>query len=127
MVVALAALAYGSDSSRGSLAGRFTAGQQRASRLQQAIQADSKLIRGYEGRIGNLQARLTVIERSVEAQERLLNAVNIQLRAARERLRSLEAQYARWGLPARRCFAFPHSRQTRRGRRRHCAAGLVPG
>src|SRR5436305_10182408 len=95
MVIALAAPAYGSDSSRGSLAGRFTAGQQRASRLQQAIQADSKLIRGYEGRIGNLQARLNVVERSVAAQERLLNAVNVQLNAARERLRSLEAQYAR--------------------------------
>ena len=36
-----------------------------------------------------------MIERSVETQERLLNAVNVELSAARERLRSLEAQYAR--------------------------------
>jgi peptidoglycan hydrolase CwlO-like protein len=95
MLVALAVLLYGSDSSPASLAGRFSAGQKRAGQLQQAIQSDSKLIRGYENQIGNLQARLNVIERSVETQQRLLNAVNVELSAARERLRSLEAQYAR--------------------------------
>jgi peptidoglycan hydrolase CwlO-like protein len=95
MLVALAALLYGSDSSPASLAGRFATGQQRAGRLQQAIQADTNLIRGYESQIGNLQARLTVIERSVEAQELLLGEVNEQLGDARWRLRSLEAQYAR--------------------------------
>jgi hypothetical protein len=94
-LVALAALLYGSDSSPASLAGRYAAGQQRASRLQHAIQADSSLIRGYEGRIGNLQARLTVIERSVKAQELLLGQVNEALGDAQWRLRSLQAQYAR--------------------------------
>ena len=95
MPIALAVLLYGSGSSPASLAGRFAAGQERASSLRQAIQADSKLIQGYEGRIGNLGARHTVIERSVEAQELLLGQVNEQLGAARWQLRSLQAQYAR--------------------------------
>lgn len=95
MVVALAALLYGSASSSGSLAGRFAAGRQRANRLQHAIRGDSALIRGYESRIGNLEARLVVVEQSVEAQQRLLTQVNVELGAARERLRSLEAQYVR--------------------------------
>jgi Peptidase M15 len=93
--VALAALLYGSDSSPASLSGRYSAGQKRAGQLQQAIQSDSRLIRGYEGRIGNLQARLTLIERSVEAQELLLGQVTEQLGAVRYRLRSLQEQYAR--------------------------------
>jgi hypothetical protein len=95
MLVAVAALLYGSGVSPASLAGRYSTGQQRAGRLRQAIQADSKLSRGYEGRISNLQARLTVIERSVEAQELLLGQVTEQLGAVRDRLQSLEAQYAR--------------------------------
>jgi peptidoglycan hydrolase CwlO-like protein len=95
LLIALAALLYGSDVSQGSLAGRFAAGQQRAGQLQHSIQADSKLIQGYEGRIGNLQARLNVIERSVTAQELLLGQVNEALGAAQWQLRSLEERYAR--------------------------------
>ena len=87
-LIALAALLCCSDSSPASLAERFAAGQNRASRLQHAIQGDSALIRGYESRIGNLEARLIVVERSVEAQERLLNQVNLELGAARETLRT---------------------------------------
>jgi peptidoglycan hydrolase CwlO-like protein len=95
VAVALAAVLLGAGTSAADLAGRFAAGQQRAGRLQQAIQADSRLIGGYEGRIGNLEARLTVIQRSVDTQERLLGYVNAQVTAARERLRSLDRQYAR--------------------------------
>jgi hypothetical protein len=94
-LVAVAVVLYGSGTSAGDLAGRFTAGQQRANRLQQTIQADSKLIRGYEGRIGDLEARLAAIQGTVDTQERLLGYVNAELTAARDRLRSLEAQYAR--------------------------------
>lgn len=94
-LVALAAVLHGSGTSEGSLAGRFAAGQQRANRLQQSIGADSKLIQGYEGRISNLEGRLRVVERSVETQERLLGQVNAELTAARARLSSLEARYAR--------------------------------
>ncbi len=86
---------FGAGTSAGDLAGRFAAGQQRAGRLQQGIQADSKLIEGYEGRIGNLEARLAVIQASVNTQERLLGYVNAQVTAARERLQSLQEQYAR--------------------------------
>ena len=42
-----------------------------------------------------LEAELTVIEQSVETQERLLNQVNVELASPRERLRSVEEQYAR--------------------------------
>ena len=95
MVAAVAVLLWGSGSSRGDLAGRYAAGQQRAGRLQQSISSDSQLIRAYEGRISNLEARLKVIQRSVDAQELLLGQVTEQLGDARYRLRSLEARYAR--------------------------------
>jgi Peptidase M15 len=95
MLVAVAVGLCGSGTSQGDLAGRYAAGQHRATQLQQSIQSDSKLIQSYEGRIGNLEAELTVIERSVATQEGLLNQVNVQLAAARERLQSLEKQYAR--------------------------------
>jgi peptidoglycan hydrolase CwlO-like protein len=95
VLVALAAVLYGTGTSAGSLAGRFATGQQRANRLQQSIQADSNLIQTYEGRIGNLEARLAVIQQSVDTQERLLGYVNTQVTVARERLQFLEAQYAR--------------------------------
>lgn len=85
----------GPGTSQGDLAGRYAAGQHRATQLQQSIQSDSKLIQSYEGRIGNLEAELTVIERSVATQESLLNQVNVELAAARARLLSLEQQYAR--------------------------------
>jgi peptidoglycan hydrolase CwlO-like protein len=93
-LLAVAATLCGSGSSEGSLAGRYAAGQHRASGLQQSIQADSTLIKAYEGRIGNLEARLAVVGQSLQTQERLLDAVNGQLSAARARLVSLEAQYA---------------------------------
>ena len=95
MLVALAVFLYGSDSSPASLSGRYASGQQKAGRLSRQIQSDSNLIRAYEGRIGNLQSRLNVIERSVEAQELLLGQVTEQLGAVQWRLRSLQARYAR--------------------------------
>jgi peptidoglycan hydrolase CwlO-like protein len=95
MLVAVAVALCGSGTSRASLAGSYAAGQQRAGRLQQSIQADGKLIQSYEGRISNLEGELTVIERSVDTQERLLNQVNVELAAARGRLASLQERYAR--------------------------------
>ena len=94
-LVAVAVVLYGAGTSAGDLAGRFAAGQQRANRLQQAIQADSQRIQGYEGRIGDLEARLAVIQGTVDTQERLLGYVNAEVTAARDRLHSLDAQYAR--------------------------------
>jgi peptidoglycan hydrolase CwlO-like protein len=94
-LVAAAVMLYGSGTSAGDLAGRFASGQQRANRLQQAVQADSKLIQSYEGRIGNLEAQLTAIQQSVDTQERLLGYVNTEVLVARERMQSLEEQYAR--------------------------------
>jgi peptidoglycan hydrolase CwlO-like protein len=95
LVLALAAALYGAGSSAGDLAGRYAAGQQKANALQQSITSDSRQIRSYEGRIGNLEARLAVVQQSVDTQERLLGEVNTQLSAARTRLSYLEAQYAR--------------------------------
>jgi len=94
-LVAVAVVLYGAGTSAGDLAGRFAAGQQRANRLQQAIRADSQRIQGYEGRIGDLEARLAVIQGTVDTQERLLGYVNAEVTAARDRLHSLDAQYAR--------------------------------
>jgi peptidoglycan hydrolase CwlO-like protein len=94
MLVAVVVALCGSGTSQANLAGRYAAGQQQAGRLQQSIQADGKLIQSYEGRIGNLESELMVIERSVETQEALLNQVTVELATARGRLRSLEERYA---------------------------------
>lgn len=95
MLVVLVAVLGGAGTSAGSLAGRYATGQQHANALQQSIKSDSALIQSYEDRIGNLQGELDVIQRSVDAQETLLNTVNVELNAARTRLYSLQAQYAR--------------------------------
>jgi hypothetical protein len=84
MLVFVAVALCGSGTSHADLAGSYAAGQQRAGQLQRSIQADGKLIQSYEGRIGNLEAELTVIEQSVETQERLLN----QVRGAGKRARA---------------------------------------
>jgi peptidoglycan hydrolase CwlO-like protein len=94
VLVALAAVLYGTDTSAGDLAGRYSAGQHRAKQLQQSVTSDSKLIEGYEGRIDNLEGRLSVVQRSVTAQELLLGQVTEALGAAQDRLRTLEARYA---------------------------------
>jgi len=93
-LVALAAVLSGAGTSDGSLAGRYAAGQQRAKVLQQSISNDSKQIGAYEGRISNLEARLTVIQRSVTAQELLLGQVTEALGAAQDQLKTLETRYA---------------------------------
>ena len=95
--VALAALAtaVAPSASHGDLSSRFNAGQQQAGKLSAKIQAETSRIQGYEGTIGSLQARLSVIERSVLAQEHQLSGVRDRLTAARGRLTLLEADYAR--------------------------------
>ncbi len=95
MLVVLAAVLGGAGTSAGSLAGRYAAGQQHANALQQSIKSDSAQIQSYENRIGNLQSELDVIQRSVDAQERLLGQVNVELNAAEDRLHLLEAEYVR--------------------------------
>jgi hypothetical protein len=92
--VALAAVLFGTGTSEGNLAGRYAAGQQRAKSLQQSIGNDSKRIGAYEGKIGDLEARLGLIQRSVTAQELLLGQVTEALGAAQDRLKTLEARYA---------------------------------
>ena len=94
LLAALTAVLFGTGTSDGSLAGRYAAGQERAKSLQQSISNDSKQIGAYEGRISNLEARLTVIQRSVTAQELLLGQVTEALGAAQDQLKTLEARYA---------------------------------
>ena len=93
--LALIVAALWASPTRGDLAGRYAAGQQRANALQSQINADSQKIQGYEGSIGELRARLSAIERSLAVQEQLLQQARTELGAARTRLRQLEAQYAR--------------------------------
>ena len=91
--MAYAAVLYGAGSSAGDLASRYSAGQDKAKSLQQSIGNDSKQIGIYEGRIGNLEGRLRVIQRSVDAQELLLGQVTEALGAAQDQLKTLEARY----------------------------------
>lgn len=80
--------------SRADLASRYSAGQNRAGQLRSAIQADSKQIRGFEGTISSLQARLTVVQQSLHIQQRQLTQVTVQLSGAQQRLAQLQRQYA---------------------------------
>jgi peptidoglycan hydrolase CwlO-like protein len=77
------------------LAGQYAAHQQQASRLNSAIHADSTAIESYEGSISALQARLVIVQRSLDVQEGLLAQVRIELTDARRRLAELKVQYAR--------------------------------
>jgi hypothetical protein len=88
-------MALAPSASHGDLAGRLSAGQQRAAQLAARIKAENDKIQGYEGTIGSLQARLTVIEHSVLAQEQQLSRVRENLAASRGRLTLLERDYAR--------------------------------
>jgi septal ring factor EnvC (AmiA/AmiB activator) len=95
-VVALVALsALAAAPSRGDLASRYSASQHRADQLSSTIQAETSRIRGYDGTLANLEARLSAIQRSVLIQEQLLGEVRTQFTAARRRLHELERQYAR--------------------------------
>lgn len=95
-ICALAALiaALTAGPTRGDLASRYAAGKQRASALKSAIQAETNKIQGYQGTVASLQARLAAIQQSVTVQERLLGQVRSDLVAARERLHTMEVQYA---------------------------------
>ena len=80
--------------SRGDLASRYAAGQNRAGQLRSAIQADSTQIRGFEGTISSLQARLTAVQQSLDIQEQQLEQVTVALSGAQQRLVLLQRQYA---------------------------------
>ncbi len=94
MVLAVATAVLTAGVSHGDLASRYQAGQQRASELQSEIHADATKIEGFEGTLSSLQARLTVVQRSLAIQEGLLAQVTSELSAARSRLVQLEQQYA---------------------------------
>jgi peptidoglycan hydrolase CwlO-like protein len=77
------------------LAARYQQGQQRAQQLQQQISGESQQIQQFQGSIDSLQQRLAGVQRSVDEQERQLRQTIDELAAARTRLRSVRAAYAR--------------------------------
>jgi hypothetical protein len=81
--------------SRGDLASRYSAAQQRANQLSSTIQAETSRIRGYEGTLANLEGRLSAIQHSVQIQEHLLAQVRLAAITARSHLHELERNYAR--------------------------------
>jgi peptidoglycan hydrolase CwlO-like protein len=93
-VAVVAAVAIGASASRGDLAGRYAQHQQQASRLRSAIHADTAAIQSYEGSISALQARLAIVQRRLDVDERLLAQVRLQLTRARDRVAELKVQYA---------------------------------
>jgi peptidoglycan hydrolase CwlO-like protein len=80
--------------SHGDLASRYSAGKQRANQLRSSIQADSTRIQGFEGTISSLQARLTIVQRSLDVQEQQLQQVTVDLAGAQRRLVQLQRQLA---------------------------------
>jgi hypothetical protein len=94
-LLAVTATMIAAGNGSADLSSQYAAGQQRASQLQSAIQADSTRIQGYQGTIGSLQTRLNVIQQSVLVQQRLLRSVQQALTASRIRLAQLQVSYAR--------------------------------
>ena len=93
-VLAVVTIVTSAGVSRGDLASRYSAGKQRAGRLRSAIQADSTKIRGFEGTISSLQARLTAVQQSLDIQEQELEQVTVALASAQRRLVQLQRELA---------------------------------
>jgi peptidoglycan hydrolase CwlO-like protein len=93
-VLVAVSLTLAASSSQGDLQSRYQSNQQKASALQSRISAESTKIQGFEGSISSLQARLDAIEQSLVVQDRLLNRAKIELTLSRNRLQTLEGQYA---------------------------------
>jgi hypothetical protein len=70
-VLAVATMLASAGASQGDLASPYSAGQNRAGQLRSQINADSTQIRGFEGSISSLQARLNVVRQSLDIQEGL--------------------------------------------------------
>jgi peptidoglycan hydrolase CwlO-like protein len=93
-VLAVVAIVTSAGVSRGDLASRYSAGQQRAGQLRSAIKSDSTKIEGFEGTISSLQARLTAVQQSLDIQEQELEQVTVALASAQRRLVQLQRQLA---------------------------------
>ena len=94
-VAAIAAVALLAGSSSADLSSRYKTHQHQANQLRSAIQADSTRIRGFQGKVGDLEQRLRGLQNSIAVQERQLSDVRFQLGAARTRLTHLQAEYNR--------------------------------
>ena len=94
-MAAIAAVALLAGSSSADLSSRYQAGKHRANQLQSGIAADSTRIRGFQGRISDLEQRLNELQNSIGVQERQLAGVRLALGAARTRLTHLQAEYNR--------------------------------
>ena len=88
-----AAVLVPAGSGQADLMSRYESGQDQASQLRSRIQGETHQIQGFEGTVGSLEGRLTVVQRSVDLQQRLLNAVTTQLRQDQSRLGTLRADY----------------------------------
>jgi peptidoglycan hydrolase CwlO-like protein len=92
-VAAVGAVALLAGSSSADLSSRYQAHKHQADQLRSAIHADSSRIRGFQGRVGDLEQRLHALQNSIGVQERQLAGVRFQLGAARTRLTHLQAEY----------------------------------
>jgi peptidoglycan hydrolase CwlO-like protein len=94
-VIAAAIVGLRAVPASADLAARYQDGQQRAQRLQQQISGESQQIQQFQGSIDSLRQRLAGVQQSVDTQEQQLRQTTNQLTAARTRLTSLRAAYAR--------------------------------
>jgi len=88
--LAVVAIVTSAGVSRGDLASRYRANKQRANQLRSQVQADDTKIKGFEGTISSLQARLTIVQRSLDVQEQQLQQVTVDLAGAQRRLVQLQ-------------------------------------
>jgi hypothetical protein len=97
--VALAAVlsvpATASSPGPGNLQNRIDNAGADARSLQGAIGADSRQIASFQGRIDDLEQRLSGLESSLAIERRLLEAAQAELRAARGHLLDLKLRFAR--------------------------------
>ncbi|HEU4977748.1 MAG TPA: hypothetical protein VFT42_02530 [Solirubrobacteraceae bacterium] len=79
----------GAAPSGADLQGRLDYARGKAHNLQSAIASDNASIQAFQGRIGDLQARLAAVQQSLSIEQGVLNQTQTDLRSARARALAL--------------------------------------
>jgi peptidoglycan hydrolase CwlO-like protein len=92
LLAVVAVVGSASASSLGNLEHRIATSHAREGQVNAGIQADNQHIQGFQGRIDDLQARLSALQSSLDVEQGLLHRLKTSLRVARDHLASLQVQ-----------------------------------
>ncbi len=92
LIAAVAAVGSASARSPGTIEHGIASSHAREGQVRAGIRADNNQIAGFQGRIDDLQARLSALQSSLDVERGLLHRLKTQLRVARAHLASLQVQ-----------------------------------